>query len=235
LQYYGVEAGAAPLLRNQEIPPGAWLLSSRLSYPVPFSTPGGERRTVVERNVVPTLPLRVIALNARSAFSTITFGARPFDITTAPADVLTAERIDPRAPPLWYLTMNAPEAAEQIVSGIYGLEAKRWRWTSGEAVVMLHRPERPAPLVVRLVVPDRAPTRRVRVAVDGITVLDQAVRGKGAQTLTSPSAISVRGIAARVVLKVDRTFSPPGDRRQLGLILYDIGFSNKQPGIAPGR
>ena len=41
--------------------------------------------------------------------------------------------------------MNAPEADQQIVSGVYQLEEGRYRWMAGRAVVLLKRPDRPCP------------------------------------------------------------------------------------------
>jgi hypothetical protein len=132
--------------------------------------------------------------------------------------------VDERLPALSFLPMSAPEAERQIVAGIYGLEGDRWRWTSGQAVVLLKRPARPSPLVVNFVVPDQSPARRIVVTVDGAAVLEHAVRSKGPHTLATTSAVSVRGNAARVAFTIDATFSPPGEQRRLGVILLDIGF-----------
>lgn len=223
LQYYGQQAGAKPLLRDQALMPGDWVITSRLGYPIPVKTPGG-RLTVMERQLVqPSLPLRLLALGARSAFSTISFGVRPFDIRRAPVDVLTAELVVERLPERKYLPMNATEAPDQIVSGIYNLESNRWRWMGRNAIVQLKRPEAPARLEVNLIIPAQAPARRVRVSLDGALVADQAFAGPGQYTLSSQVLPVAKG-AAMVAIAVDKTFSPRGDQRELGIILNDVGF-----------
>ena len=45
----------------------------------------------------------------------------------------------------------------QIASGVHSLEGNRWRWTSGQAAVLLKRPAQPARLAIRFVVPAAKP------------------------------------------------------------------------------
>ncbi len=223
LRYYGMQAGAQPVLVNQTAGGGDSIVSSRLGYPVPVNISGGVLRTVYEKEVVPSVPLRIVALNCHSAFSTISFGVRPFDITNAPADVLRLERVEPRGVTLERLAMNDASAASHIVSGIYSLEANQWRWASGRAVVRLKRPERQARLDARVYIPDNAPGRRVELRVDGRVVAARTLPGAGMHTVESGLLAAGSGIAT-VEITIDRAFTPPGDLRELGLIIHEIGF-----------
>jgi hypothetical protein len=223
LQYYGQQAGGRPMQRAQQVRPGEWVLSNRLGFPSEFATPGGELRTKAERRIAPPLPLRLIGLDAKSAFSTISFGVRPFDITNSPADVLTLQRVEPRIVAREYLAMNDPEAQNQIGSGVFSLEANRWRWTAGTAEFLLKQPGRPARLEAVLYLPDNVPARRVTLAVNGAVVAERTLPGPGAHTVASDLLPAATGTAT-ATLTVDRTFSPPGDTRKLGVILHDFGF-----------
>lgn len=223
LQYYGQQAGGRPMMRAQQVKPGEWVLSNRLGFPSEFATPGGELRTIAEHRIVPPLPLRIIGLNAKSAFSTISFGVRPFDITNSPADVLTLQRVEPRVVAREYLTMNDPEAQNQIGGGVFTLEANRWRWTAGTASFVLKQPGSPARLEAVLYVPDNAPARRITLSVNGTVVAERVLPGPGMHTVASDPLPGGTGTAL-ATLVVDRTFSPPGDTRKLGVILHDFGF-----------
>ncbi|HWR53582.1 MAG TPA: glycosyltransferase family 39 protein [Bryobacteraceae bacterium] len=223
LQFYGQQAGGRPMLRAQQVQPGDWVMSNRLGYPGEFATPGGELRLKAERSIVPSVPLRIIGLSAKSAFSTISFGVRPFDITNSPADVLSLQRVEPRVIAREHLTMNDSEAPNQIGSGVFTLEANRWRWTAGKAEFLLKQPGRPARLEAVLYIPDNAPARRVTLALNGAVVAERTLPGPGAHTIASDLLPAATGTAT-ATLTVDRTFSPPGDTRKLGVILLDFGF-----------
>jgi 4-amino-4-deoxy-L-arabinose transferase-like glycosyltransferase len=223
LQYYGQQAGARPLMRNQEVQPGDWVLSSLLGYPIPYSTPGGDKLLVVRRAVTPGVPLRLIALNSQSAFSTISFGVRPFDVRALPTDLLTAETVAARPLDFEFAPMGAPNAGSQIVSGFYEVEAGQWRWMSGEGVMLLRRPAGPSQIVVRFAIPDAAPARRLTVAVDGIRLASRTFPGPGTYTLEIPAPEGTAP-SARLAISVDKTFTPPGDKRRLGVIVNAAGF-----------
>ncbi len=223
LRYYLESEGGLPLLRGQAVQPGDIVVWSRLAYPVPFTTGGGALAPLREREIRAALPFRLIALGARSAYSTASFGLRPFDLVRGPIDVVRADAVIERPPALEYLPMNAPEAEQQIVSGIYQLEEKRFRWMGARGTVLLKRPAQPAPLHVVLYIPDQAPARRVSVTIDGAPAVTQTFAGPGAHTLIGPP-VTVAGPSATVTITVDKTFSVPGDHRELGVILSEVGF-----------
>ena len=69
------------------------------------------------------------------------------------------------------LPMNAPEASDQIVSGIYTLEDHRSRWMSRRAVVALKRPAQAMPLSVNFYISPTARARKVSLLLDGPRII----------------------------------------------------------------
>ncbi len=232
LRYYLESEGGLPLLRGQAVQPGEIVVSSRLAYPIPFTTGGGAPVPLAESTINASLPLRLIGLKARSAWSSASFGLRPFDWRRDALDVVRAELIVERAPELEYLPMNSPGAAHQIVSGLYELEEGRYRWMAGRAIVLLRSPQRPTPLEVRVFIPENAPARRIRLEVDGSRVLERLLPGPGLHIVAS-EPVKPEGPTARVTIELDRTFRVPGDHRELGVIVTGVGFM--QPAARPPR
>jgi len=222
LRYYLEADGGLPLERGQVLRPGNIVVSSRLAYPVEITAPVAP---IAERAIRASLPLQLIGLEARSGYSTATKGVLPFDITAAPIDIVRADIVLERRPTLVYLPMNAPEARTQIVSGLYDLENGAWRWMSGEATVLLKSPPQPLPVEAVFNIPGAAPGRRVQLLLDGRPIASQTYSGPGGYTLRSP-AQAPAGPTATVTLIVDRTFSVPGDHRELGMVVSAMGFRN---------
>jgi len=220
LRYYLEADGGLPLERGQVLRPGDIVVTSRLAYPIEINAPVAP---IAETAIRASLPFQLIGLEARSGYSTATKGLLPFDITRAPIDRVRADLVMERKPTLAYLPMNAPEAPAQIVSGLYNLEGGAWRWMSGAAVVLLKPPPAPMPVVAAFTIPDAAPARRVRLLLDSSEIAAETYSGPGTYTLQSPPQ-AVTGASATVTLEVDRTFSVPGDRRELGVIVSAIGF-----------
>jgi hypothetical protein len=221
LRYYLEADGGLPLERaRQVLRAGDIVVSSQLAYPIAFTAPTAP---IAERAIRATLPLQLIGLEARSGYSTATKGLRPFDISTAPIDIVRAAIVLDRHPTLSYLPMNAPEAPAQIISGLYDVESGAWRWMAGSAVVLLKSPAQPLPIEAVFTIPDRAPARHVELLLDGRVAASETYGGPGAYTLKSPPQ-SPAGETATVTLTVDRTFSAPGDRRELGVVVAGMGF-----------
>jgi len=227
LRFYLEADGGLPLVSGQAVRPGEVMVSSRLAFPIAFTTGGGAPTPLAEREIRSWLPLRLIGLGARSAYSTASLGLRPFDLGTGPIDVVRADAVLERKPAREYLPMNAPEAEQQIVSGVYQIEEDRWRWMSERAVVLLKRPAAATPLQVVLYISDQAPARRVALMVDGQPVAEQTYSRPGAYTLVSVP-IAVAGETATVTISVDKIFTAPGDHRRLGIILSEVGFKAAQ-------
>jgi hypothetical protein len=222
LRYYLESEGGLPLLQGQTVHPGEVVVSSSLSYPIGVTTGGGVLAPLAEQTITSAIPLRLVALQGKSAYSTTMFGLRPFDISRGAIDQLRAEVVIDRKPVLSDLRMNAPEAEQQIVSGVYPLENGEWRWMGKTAVILLKPPAEPTPLIVRFFIPNAAPARQIR-----ITVNDQvsATKDIAPGTFTVASLpIKPEGDAAKIVISVDKSFSPQSDSRELGGILTEVGF-----------
>jgi len=220
LRYYLEADGGLPLERGQVLRAGDIVVSSQLAYPIEFTAPTA---AIAEQAIRASLPLQLIGLEARSGYSTATKGLRPFDISTAPIDIVRAVIVLDRHPALAYLPMNAPEASDQIVSGLYALEGGAWRWMSASAVVLLKSPAQPLPIEAVFTIPDSAPARHVELVLDGRIVASETYTGPGTYTLKSPPQPAA-GATASVTLTLDRTFSVPGDHRELGVVVSSIGF-----------
>jgi hypothetical protein len=219
MQFYVESDGGLPVLLGQALRPGELLVSSDLGFPVSVTTGGGQLVTLAERDITSSLPFRLIALGAKSGYSTASAGLRPFDISTGPIDRVRAQIVVERKPTQSYLTMNAPEAETQIVSGMFGAEEASWRWMGEKAVVLLKPPSQPQPLHVVFNIPGPAPARRVTLVLDGAVLEDKAYDKPGTYTLTT------RAVSGHTVtVSVDKTFSVAGDQRQLGMIVSELGF-----------
>lgn len=223
LRYYFESEGGLPLHQGQAIHPGEMVVSSELGYPIPFTSGGGVMAPVAERSITSSIPLRIVALQGRAAYSTTILGLRPFDISRAPIDRLSAELMIEHQPALTDLPMNAAEAEQQIVTGIYQLESGQWRWMSQTATILLKPPEQPTPVTMRFTIPAASPARQVTIALNDHVVASQTYSAPGMYSLSSPP-MKPEGDTAKLTIAVDKSFSVPGDNRQLGIILTGIGF-----------
>ncbi len=223
LRYYFESEGGLPLHQGQAIHPGEMVVSSKLSYPIPFTSGGGVLVPIAQRTITSSIPLRIVALQGRAAYSTTMLGLRPFDISRAPIDQLTAEMMIERKPALTDLPMNAPQAGQQIVNGIYQLESGQWRWMSQTAAILLKPPDQPTPVTVQFTIPAVSPARQVTIALNGHAIASQTYSAPGTYSLSSPP-MNPGGDSANLTITLDKSFSVPGDSRQLGIILTDVGF-----------
>ena len=120
--------------------------------------------------------------------------------------------------------MNAPEAEQQLVSGVYNLENDQWRWMARTAVILLKPPVDATPLIVRFYIPDSAPARRISVEIDNEVVATQTYAAPGTYTLVAP-ARKPAGDSVTASITVDKSFSTQSDSRQLGVVLTEVGFA----------
>ncbi|MBM3814489.1 MAG: glycosyltransferase family 39 protein [Acidimicrobiia bacterium] len=224
LRFYAGAQGGLQILRGQAVRPGDVILSSKLLWPIPVTTGGGTPAPLAERTLTSAIPLRLIGLESRSAYSHAMHGLRPFDISTKPFDIVRAEQILERKPSLSFLPMNAPDAETQIVSGIYPLEDNTWRWAGPRAVVLLKSPSQPAILEATFRILDNSPGRHLRLLLDGVPSAEERYKSGGLYTLRSAAPVRATEGTATGVLTIDRAFQVPGDNRELGFILVSIGF-----------
>ena len=236
LREYAERRGAKPLLRGTRIEPGDWLLGSSLAEQIDYSMAGLDPEMVQRTIIQPTLPLRLMGLGARSAFETVGYGLRPFDVTTAPVDVVTLTRFSRHEPELSWLRVAAPGADSQIVSGVFGRENPDWRWMGKTARFLLKRPEGRVRLRLEGALPETAPGRRIELVLDGRSVSSRQLAGPGPIVMES-EPFTLDGSTADIEVRLDRDFSPGGgDQRRLGMIVSAIGFvPSPQPPAPPTR
>jgi len=222
LRHYMQDRGALPLQKTTRLRAGDIIVSSQLSHAVEVSARLAPAAPTLE--IRPAIPLRIIGLESHSGFSSAALDRLwPFGFSSGVIDRVRADRVVERHPTLCYFAMNAAEAADHIVSGIYDLENNNFRWMSGSAVVTLKSPSTAARLQVEFRIPEHSPARRVTLLLDGRLVASQAYTGPGAYTLASAPVLPA-GAEAMVQIEVDKTFSAPPDVRELGIVVLGVGF-----------
>jgi hypothetical protein len=222
LRFYAESEGALPMLIDTRVQDGDLVLSSALSGGALASR--GDLIPVDERAIVPTLPLRLIGLHARSGFSTASEGLREFDISTAPLDIVRLRRVMEREPTVSWLPMNSLAARYQIVEGAYGLESNSWRWVSATSAFRLLTPPNPSRFAAQLFVPPQVPPCTVTLSVNGSAIARAKYAASGKYELSGAIAGALPE-SVTATLTTDRTFRAPHDARDLGLVLIAIGFT----------
>jgi hypothetical protein len=220
LRFYLEADHALPLRRTQKLRAGDIVVSSELTHAV---APAAPVSTIARMVIQPAIPLRLIGLESQSGYSDASRGLWPFGMSAGVIDRLRADLVMERHPTREYLPMNAPEASEQIVSGIYQLEGGAYRWMGASASVILKAPEAASPLTVSFTIPATARARRITLLMDGTAVATQRYPGSGTYTLEA-KPLRPTGSTVNVEIQVDRTFSAPPDTRELGIVLSAVGF-----------
>jgi hypothetical protein len=215
LRYYLESAGALPLTKDQVVEPGDIIVSSELAHPVPVNAPLARVSTAA---IVPSVPLRLISLSRRSAYSSASSeGLLPFEISAAPADRVHADTVVERKPELSYLDPKDPRAPLHVISGLFPDG-----WMTDQASVMLNVPDKVASAEVVLYIPADAPARHVQLIVDGRLLAEDSFPKDGPYKLAVP--FQAPGPTATITVKVDKTHSVPGDLRKLGVVITGLGF-----------
>ncbi len=218
LRYYLEADHGLPARKGQQVRPGDIIVSTELGSNVQFTVP---LSPIAKQIIQPAIPLRLIGLESHSGYSTVAKGYWPFGVSAGMIDRVSASQVMERHPTLEYLTLGAPGAAEQIVSGIDPQD----HWMFKSAVVVLKNPAAPAKLRVAFYISHKTPARRIVLSLDGREVAAQTYPGPGSYTLESAQAVAGSGESAPVQIDVDRTFSAPGDKRELGVVLIGVGFA----------
>jgi hypothetical protein len=213
LRYYLEAAGGVALTKPPQVQPGDIVVTSDLGNPLPAGVP---LTPLAQIEIRPRLPLRLISLDGRSAYSFGSRGLLPFEISTGLIDRVRAEiAIEPE---LSYLDPHDPKAAAQFISGI-----SADGWTAQQATVLLKVPADAKLLTASIYLLAAAPARHISLSANG-RVLAQGDLPKG-DTVYHISAPAPHGSASlAVTLAVDKTYSVPGDARDLGVVLTGIGF-----------
>jgi len=215
LRYYLEAEGALPLGKTQRLRAEDLVASSALGRAVDYTAPAA---TIARMEIRPAVPLRLIGLESESGYSDVSRGFWPFGISSGAIDRLQADVIGERHATREYVTVSAPEAAGQIVSGIYPD-----RWMGRSATVVLKNPQKAARLAATFFIPPAARARHVSLLLEGREVAAATYPAAGTYTLQS-APVEVAGAVATVEINVDQTFSAPPDRRELGMVLAGVGF-----------
>ena len=212
LRYYLESEGALPMLRDQAVQPGETIASTSLSH---SATVHAALAQVSASDIIPSVPLRLISLTHRSAYSSAAGGLLPFEISTGPVDRVRADTIVDRKPVLSYLDPKDPKAPAHVLSGLFPDG-----WMGERASVLLI--SKSTAVEVVLYIPPQAPARHVQLMVNGNLVAEDTFNGPGSYKLSAPFQPS--NPTATVTVVVDKTFNAPGDRRNLGVVITGIGF-----------
>lgn len=215
LRYYLEQAGALPLTKTQKLRPTDVVVSSALGHAVPLTDPA---TPILQVEITSAIPLRILGLETHSGFSDASAGLWPFAVSNGIIDRVTASVIGERHVALEFLPMDAPEAGEQIVSGIY-----QDHWMSGSAIVALKSPAVPRKLAFAFFLPNASPPRRITLKLDGREIATGSYADAGAHRLES-APVRPAGLTGTVEITVTPTFRVPGDARDLGLVVTSIGF-----------
>ena len=214
LRHYLEAEGALPLPKDRVLRPGELVVSSTLLLPVPVTTP---MALLASAEIRPAVPLRLISLAGRSAYSTAAGGLLPFEISTGPVDRVRAEIALERKAELSYVDPKNPAGMAQAISGIFPDG-----WMTGRAMLLLKVPERPAALSVSVFIPPDAPARQIRLLAGDHPVAEAVFPAPGAYTLSAPFTATERSLT--VTITVDQTHTVAGDQRQLGVVVTGVGF-----------
>jgi hypothetical protein len=203
LRYYLESEGALAVPRGQTYSPGDVVVSNK-------PHPEGERLTSLE--VSPSIPLRLVSVNGKSAYSLASTGLWPFEISNAPVDRVTAFLIGERkAEHSWVI----PSDQQQVLRGL-----DPDGWSAAEATVLVKHVD--GPLTTEFTIHPQSTARRVQLLIDGRQVAEETFPAPGSYALSIPAPGG--GPSITVTLAVDKTFSVPGDGRQLGILITGIGF-----------
>ena len=222
LRYYLSELGGEPLLRDQSVPAGATVVESDLAAAIPYGVAGGKQELL--RAEIATGPVRLIGKGSRSGYSSSQFGVLPFGLGGGVIDTVTAYKVGAADPTVSGFRMVDAEADAHLLSGFYPSDGADWRWMGPRGTALLRVPDTGArELVFEFHIPEDAPARRVRVAVDGVTVADETYAETGGNVLRAPVSVTP-GVAVRVVITAEPSYSPPGDGRELAVVAMRLAL-----------
>jgi hypothetical protein len=199
-------------MKDQQVQPGDLIVSNKLSNPPP---PPAPTALLTQSEIRPSIPLRLISLDGRSAYSSGSQGLLPFEFSTGPIDIIRADIVI--EPKLSYLDPKDPQAASQFIRGLYPDG-----WTAQEASVVLKVPPAATTLEAKIWKAPNAPASQVTLSINGHPLTAQDLPTPGIYTISSP--VQATTTSATVTLSVDKVFHAKGDARNLGIVITGIGF-----------
>ena len=155
----------------------------------------------------------------------------PLALIASLACACSSRRTEPNSR---FLVVGAPRSSYRLLSGFYGAEQNRWRWTGRTFAVSLSGGEDLAEesrrLVLHFAIPHEAARQllplEISAAIDGLELRPELFRNDGRQAFTRviPGDVLARKEVA-VSFSLNRWIPPtPSDRRELGIIVESIGF-----------
>jgi hypothetical protein len=133
--------------------------------------------------------------------------------------------------------MGDPQAATQLLSGFYAIEAGAWRWTEQKFSVLLGTPfgaaQKGAWLRARVTAPDaliaKLGTITLAASVNGRKLAPETYSAAGAYTYERdvPAGL-LKDEPVRVDFALDKAMPPAGqDLRELGIVVQSVGLEPK--------
>ncbi|MDP9055095.1 MAG: hypothetical protein M3N93_12485 [Acidobacteriota bacterium] len=144
------------------------------------------------------------------------------------------DRVD--AGPVSSFSMNDANAAGQLLSGFYGVEANSWRWTGKTFSILLRTPsggaQRGGNLSFTFTIPDvslqQLKTLRLSASTNGMMLKAAEYSTSGVQTFTADVPASLlTADTVRIDFELDKSVPPAVDRRELGVVANSVGLAAK--------
>jgi hypothetical protein len=129
-----------------------------------------------------------------------------------------------------------PAAASQLLSGFSSVENNSWRWTSGKFSVKLRTPPAAvngATVALSFTVPEiiiqNLKKIQLTVSVGGTDLKSQEYDTPGTYVFSAdvPAGPLLQADAITVDYRVDKTYSAPGDKRELAVIANSVSINPK--------
>ena len=95
-----------------------------------------------------------------------------------------------------------------------------------EGAALLVAPAEGAQLAVDFHIPEDAPARRLEAEVDGKVLVSETFDRTGGFQLRAPVTLE-EGKPVRLVLRATPSYTPPGDGRDLAIVMIGFGFLNE--------
>jgi hypothetical protein len=218
LRFYMEQRGAVALETGQKFRSGDIIVSSAYAEPLLVN-----RALLAERVITSPIPVRLVGLESKSAYSSVGFGLLPFGLSAGPMDRVKAEVAIDFNPTLEYVTINASdEANRHITAGITPND----RWALKQSSLLVKRPATASTLKVKFYVPAHGIGRNLDVLLDGVKVTGASLDHEGIYELAAPIAAGAQPTAS-IAIHLDKAIKVDGDQRELGVILVEAGFQAK--------
>jgi hypothetical protein len=215
LRWYLEQRGGIAIPRDQIVQTGDVVVTSELAGPLRVN---GQFAPIAQMEIRPSVPLRIIALDRRSAYSAASAtGLLPFEVSRGVVDRVRAEVALERKPQLIWIDPRDPAAAPQMLSGLWPDS-----WTSKSANILLKQPDHAMPLRIDFYIPKAAAARHVQLFVDGELVGDRTYPEPQHYVMATPPMMPAGPVT--ITITVDKTVSTPEDHRAMGIILVGAGF-----------